>query len=170
MRFFRAREGKPARKAQACHILATLCEVAEVDASEYRIDWVTQLVSLFNDPSEEVVAGAWTGLDALVKSIPKDELEDLVVPLRKTLEGLSAPGQEVAGLCRTKGAQPIVPILLAGLLTGTEQQKEQAAITIGDLVQRTSDVAIKPYIIQLTGPLIRVISSGTLAAQIKGAM
>ena len=91
-----------------------------MDASEYRIDWVTQLVSLFNDPSEEVVAGAWTGLDALVKSIPKDELEDLVVPLRKTLEGLSAPGQEVAGLCRTKGAQPIVPILLAGLLTGTE--------------------------------------------------
>jgi hypothetical protein len=145
--------------------LATLCEVAEVDASAYRVDWVTQLVSLFNDPSEEVVTGAWTGLDALVKSIPKDELEDLVVPLRKTLESLSAPG-----LCRTKGAQPIVPILLAGLLTGTEQQKEQAAIAIGDLVQRTSDVAIKPYIIQLTGPLIRVISSGTLAAQIKGAM
>lgn len=151
-------------------MLATLCEVAQVDTEEYRVEWVTQLLVLFNDSSDEVVAAAWTGLDALVKSVPKDELEELVVPLRRSLESITPPGQEVPGFSRPKGAQPIVPILLAGLLTGTEQQKEQAAYGIGDLVQRTSDTGIKPYIIQLTGPLIRVISNASLGAQIKGAI
>jgi hypothetical protein len=151
-------------------MLATLCEVAEVDASEYRVDWVSQLLLLFSDSSEDVVDAAWAALDALIKSIPKEELEDLVVPLRRGIESAGPPGQHVPGFSRPKGAQAVVPVLLAGLLSGTEQQKEQAAFGIGDLVQRTSDAAIKPYIIQLTGPLIRVISGANLAAQIKGAM
>ena len=80
------------------------------------------------------------------------------------------PGQQVPGFSRPKGAQSIVPILLAGVLSGTQEQREQAALGIGELVQRTSEAAIKPYIIQLTGPLIRVISGQGLAPQIKSAM
>jgi hypothetical protein len=60
--------------------------------------------------------------------------------------------------------------LLAGVLSGTQEQREQAALGVGDLVQRTSEAAIKPYIIQLTGPLIRVISGQAIAPQIKSAM
>ena len=63
-----------------------------------------------------------------------------------------------------------MPILLAGVLSGTQEQREQAALGIGDLVQRTTEAAIKPYIIQLTGPLIRVISSQSISPQIKGAI
>ncbi|KAJ9123436.1 hypothetical protein QFC22_001638 [Naganishia vaughanmartiniae] len=142
----------------------------ELDASTYRVDWVRQLLTLFADRDEKVVSSAWSALDALVKSMDKEDLEELVVPLRRSIESTLSPGSEVPGFCRPKGIQPIVPILLAGLLSGTQEQKEQASYGIGDLVQRTSEAAIKPYIIQLTGPLIRVISSGTVAAQIKSAM
>jgi hypothetical protein len=167
----RAKDVAAERRSMACDLFAIFCEVNdELDASTYRIDWVRQLLTLFADRDDKVVTSAWSALDALVKSMDKEDLEELVVPLRRSIESTSSPGSEVPGFCRPKGIQPIVPILLAGLLSGTQEQKEQASYGIGDLVQRTSEAAIKPYIIQLTGPLIRVISSGTVAAQIKSAM
>lgn len=93
-----------------------------------------------------------------------------MVPLRRAIEGTGSPGRHVSGFSRPKGVQSIVPVLLAGVLSGTQEQREQAAFGIGDLVQRTSEAAIKPYIIQLTGPLIRVISGQAIAPQIKSAM
>ena len=147
-----------------------MCQVNTADATEYRVDWIRILVSLFDDPVEDVVTAAWEALEFFVKTIDKDELEDMVVPLRRAIESAGSPGRRVAGFSRPKGVQSIVPILLAGVLSGTQEQREQAAYGIGDLVQRTSEAAIKPYLIQLTGPLIRVISGQAIAAQIKGAM
>ena len=144
--------------------------VNHADTSEYRVDWIRNLISLFDDSAEEVVSAAWEALEAFVKTVDKDELEDLVVPLRRTIESVGSKERKVAGFSRPKGVQSIVPVLLAGVLSGTQEQREQAALGIGDLVQRTTEAAIKPYIIQLTGPLIRVISSQSISPQIKGAM
>jgi hypothetical protein len=55
-------------------------------------------------------------------------------------------------------------------LCSTHDQREQAALGVGDLVLRTSEAGIKPYIVQLTGPLIRVISSQAFPPAIKNAM
>ncbi|KAL1405501.1 translational activator of GCN4 [Vanrija albida] len=165
-----AKDVNPVRRATACNIFGTMCQVTEADTEDYRVDWVRILISLFDDPVEEVVTAAWEALEHFVKTIDKDELQSLVVPLRRAIEATGAPGRTVPGFSRTKGAQSVVPILLAGILSGTQEQREQAAYGIGDLVQRTSEAAIKPYIIQLTGPLIRVISGQSIAPQIKGAI
>lgn len=50
-----------------------------------------------------------------------------------------------------------MPILLQGILTGTAEQREQAALAFGDIVERTSQEFIKPYVTQITGPLIRIV-------------
>jgi hypothetical protein len=165
-----AKDVKPVRRATACNIFGTLCQVSEADTDEYRVDWVRVLVSAFDDPVEEVITAAWEALEFFVKGIDKDELQDLVVPVRRAIEGTGAPGRTVPGFSRPKGAQSVVPILLAGILSGTQEQREQAALGIADLVQRTTEAAIKPYIIQLTGPLIRVISGQSISPQIKGAI
>jgi len=166
----RAKDNNPTRRTTACNVFATMCQVNQADTSDYRVDWIRILVSLFDDPVEEVVSAAWSALEHFVKTVDKDELEDLVVPLRRTIESTGSPGKDVPGFSRPKGVQSIVPILLAGVLNGTQEQREQAAYGIGDLVLRTSEAAIKPYIIQLTGPLIRVISGQSIAPQIKSAM
>ena len=166
----RARDPKPRRRASSCNLLAKMCAVNHADTSDYRVDWVRNLITLFDDHNETVIIAAWEALEAFVKTVDKDELEDLVVPLRRTIEAIGSKERKVPGFSRPKGAQSIVPILLAGVLSGTQEQREQAALGIGDLVQRTSEAAIKPYIIQLTGPLIRVISSQSISPQIKGAM
>ena len=147
-----------------------MCRVNNADKSDYQVSWIRILVSLFDDLAEEVVSSSWEALEQFVKTVDKDDFEELVVPLRRSIEATASNGKRVPGFSRPKGVQSIVPILLAGLLGGTEEQREQAALGIGDLVQRTSEAAIKPYIIQLTGPLIRVISGQSIAPQIKTAM
>lgn len=110
-----------------------------------------QLLSLFEDSDEGVVAAAWGALEAFGKTLSKDQMESLSVPLRRTIESTGAPGHEVAGFCRPNGLKPILPILTQGLLAGTNEQREQSAFGLGDVVQRTAVDALKPYTTQITG-------------------
>ncbi|KAH9925947.1 ARM repeat-containing protein [Epithele typhae] len=149
------------RRTSGCEFFAIYCEASEQDDSLYRIDWIRQLVTLLDDPEVEVHTAAWQAFDAFVKSIPKDELEPLVVPLRRTIESTGAPGVYVPGFSLPKGVAPFVPIIIAGLTTGSNEQREQAAYAIGDLVERTAEAAIKPFVVPFTGPLIRVATQAT---------
>lgn len=118
-------------------------------------------MSLLDDGQVVVHKAAWSALDIFVKSVPKDELEPLVVPLRRTIEGTGAPGHYVPGFSLPKGVSPTVPIIIAGLTTGSNEQREQAAYAIGDLIERTEESAIKPFVVPFTGPLIRVATQAT---------
>ncbi|CCM02945.1 uncharacterized protein FIBRA_05060 [Fibroporia radiculosa] len=150
-----------ARRITACELLSIFCEESELDSSLYRIDWIRQLVSLMDDSEVEVHKAALHSLDAFIKSVPKDELEPLVVPLRRTIEGTGAPGRHVPGFSLPKGVAPTVPVIIAGLTTGSNEQREQAAYAIGDLVERTEENSLKPFVVQFTGPLIRVATQAT---------
>ncbi|EKM53603.1 uncharacterized protein PHACADRAFT_125439 [Phanerochaete carnosa HHB-10118-sp] len=149
------------RRVSACNIFTVFCEVTELDTSLYHIDWIRQLVSLLDDSQVPVHTAAWQALDAFVKSVPKDELEPLVVPLRRTIESIGAPGHHVPGFSLPKGVSPTVSIIIAGLTTGSNEQREQAAYAIADLVERTEESAIKPFVVPFTGPLIRVATQAT---------
>jgi len=137
------------------------CDVSQLDSSFYRVDWIRQLVSLLDDQEVAVHTGAWEAFDCFVKSVPKDELEPLVVPLRRTIESTGAPGRTVPGFNLPKSISPAVPIIIAVLTTGSNDQREQAAYAIGDLVERTDENAIKPFVVPFTGPLIRVATQAT---------
>lgn len=160
-RVHRAKHDSPKRRVSACNFFASFCEESELDSSLYRVDWIRQLVSALDDSQVLVHTAAWHALDRFVKSIPKDELEALVVPLRRTIEGTGSPGHYVPGFSLPKGVSPTVPIIIAGLTTGNNEQREQAAYAIGDLVERTEETAIKPFVVTFTGPLIRVATQAT---------
>ncbi|KAG6884723.1 hypothetical protein C0993_008704 [Termitomyces sp. T159_Od127] len=156
-----AKNESPRRRVSACKFFAVFCEVSELDSSLYRVDWVRQLISSLEDSQVEVHTAALEAFDIFVKAVPKDELEPLVVPLRRSIESTGGPGQTVPGFSLPKGVAPTVPIIIAGLTTGSNEQREQAAYAIGDLVERTEESAIKPYVVPFTGPLIRVATQAT---------
>ncbi|KAH9485783.1 eIF-2-alpha kinase activator gcn1 [Psilocybe cubensis] len=151
-----AKHESPKRRVSACNLFTVFCQASELDSSLYRVDWIRQLVSLLDDSQVDVYTAAWNAFDSFVKSMPKDELEPLVVPLRRTIESTGAPGRTVPGFDLPKGVAPTVPIIIAGLTTGSNEQREQAAYAIGDLVERTEENAMKPFVVPFTGPLIRV--------------
>ena len=65
----------------------------------------------------------------------------------------------IAGFCLPKGLSHVLPIYLQAVLTGGgTEAREAAADAIGELVAVTSEESLKPHIITITGPLIRVIS------------
>ena len=142
-------------------MFAIFCEESDLDDSLYRIDWIRQLVTLMDDGQVAVHTAASLALDVFVKSVPKDELEPLVVPLRRSVEFTGAPGRFVPGFSLPKGVAPMVPIIIAGLTTGSNEQRENAAYAIGDLVVKTEESAIKPFVVPFTGPLIRVSAQAT---------
>jgi hypothetical protein len=70
-----------------------------------------------------------------------------------------------------KAISAFVPIVIAGLTTGSNEQRENAAYAISDLVERTSEDAIKPFVVPFTGPLIRVATqAGTFPPAVKTAL
>jgi hypothetical protein len=71
------------------------------------------------------------------------------------------PGSTVPGFDLPKGCSPFVPVIIAGLTTGSNEQREQAAYAIGDLVERTAEASFKPFVVPFTGPLIRVATQAT---------
>ncbi|KAG8795503.1 translational activator of GCN4, partial [Serendipita sp. 399] len=149
------------RRVSALNFFRTFCNVSTVDFSLYRPDWVRSLVTLMDDRQMEVVEAAVAAFDSFVKSIEKDDLDSIVVTLRRTIESTGAPGRTVPGFNIKGSVSSMVPVIVAGLTTGNNEQREQAAYAIGDLVERTEEVALKPYVVPFTGPLIRVATQAT---------
>jgi len=50
-----------------------------------------------------------------------------------------------------------LPIFLNGLMLGSVEIREQSASGLGELINLTSESALKPFVIQITGPLIRIV-------------
>lgn len=144
-------------RARGCHYFATYCRVkaADADLGTYGLDWIRRLVSLFDDPNDNVVDEAVPAFDALVKTVPKEDLETIAVPLRHTLDSTGQSGKNLPGFQRPKGAAPLGAVFLAGLMNGTPDEREQGALGLADIVERSSAESIKPLIVSMIGPLIR---------------
>ena len=140
--------------------LRKFVEMSKSDFSMYVVDWFGHLLQLMNHADLCIVEAAWSALDKLTKSIPKDDLETYVRPLRRLMRwsmGDFAPGATVPGFCLPKGISPLLPVYLQGLMYGGADVREESALGIGDLVHLTTADALKSFTTQITGPLIRVI-------------
>ncbi|KAG0651944.1 translational activator [Hyphodiscus hymeniophilus] len=144
------------REATDYH-LAKFFSSSTVDYSRYNQDIIRVLLNSFDD-TQEVAKAAWTALNEFTKRLKKEEMEALVFSTRQSLQHVGVAGSNLAGFGLPKGINAILPIFLQGLMNGTAEQRTQAALGISDIVDRTSGDALKPFVTQITGPLIRVVS------------
>ncbi|KAF5682824.1 putative translation activator GCN1 [Fusarium denticulatum] len=155
------------RAATASH-LGNFFAAASVDYSRYNQDIIRSLLNSFDDRDADVVKAAWVALSAFTKKLRKEEMESLVVSTRQTLQRIGVAGANLRGFELPKGINAILPIFLQGLMNGTADQRVQAALGISDIVERTSEASLKPFVTQITGPLIRVVSER--ATEVKSAI
>ncbi|KAF4636926.1 hypothetical protein G7Y89_g1156 [Cudoniella acicularis] len=146
------------RRAATDYHLAKFFAVATIDYSRYNQDIIRALLMSFDDRDSEVVKAAWTALSEFTKHLKKEEMESLVFSTRQILQHVGVPGSNLPGFGLHKGINAILPIFLQGLMNGTAEQRTQSALGISDIVDRTSGDALKPFVTQITGPLIRVVS------------
>ncbi|KAL2132761.1 hypothetical protein VTI74DRAFT_3416 [Chaetomium olivicolor] len=145
------------RAATAQH-LAKFFASADVDYSRYNQDIIRALLISFDDRDTAVVKASWSALNEFTKRLKKEEMEALVQSTRQTLLQVGVAGHNLAGFELPKGINAILPIFLQGLMNGTPEQRVSAALAISDIVDRTSEASLKPFVTQITGPLIRVVS------------
>ncbi|KAF4480172.1 translation activator GCN1 [Fusarium agapanthi] len=156
------------RRAATAHHLGNFFAAASVDYSRYNQDIIRSLLNSFDDRDADVVKAAWVALSAFTKKLRKEEMESLVVSTRQTLQRIGVAGANLRGFELPKGINAILPIFLQGLMNGTTDQRVQAALGISDIVDRTSEASLKPFVTQITGPLIRVVSER--ATEVKSAI
>ena len=56
-----------------------------------------------------------------------------------------------------QGIAPILPIFREGILNGPPEVKESAALGLGEVIRKTSSEALKSSVVNITGPLIRIL-------------
>lgn len=146
------------KRAASARRLAVFFAQASVDYSRYNQDFVRALLISFDDRDRDVVRAAWAALAEFTKHLRKEEMEALVPSTRQTLLQVGVAGANLAGFELPKGISAILPIFLQGLMNGTPEQRTAAALAISDVVDRTSEAALRPFVTQITGPLIRVVT------------
>ena len=150
------------RRAATDYHLAKFFSSTTVDYSRYNQDIIRALLNSFDDRDAEVVKAAWTALSEFTKRLKKEEMEALVFSTRQALQHVGVAGSDLPGFGLPKGINAILPIFLQGLMNGTAEQRTQAALAISDIVDRASGDSLKPFVTQITGPLIRVVSERSI--------
>ncbi|EXJ86414.1 hypothetical protein A1O3_03365 [Capronia epimyces CBS 606.96] len=150
------------RRAVAAVHLGTFFETAAVDYSRYNPDLIRVLLISFGDRDPEVVKAAWSALSRLQSHLRKEEMETLVGPTRQVLQQAGTAGSVLPGFALPKGILPVLQIFLQGLMNGTTEQRVQAAMGISDIIDRSGPDALKPFVTQITGPLIRVVGERSM--------
>ena len=131
---------------------------SDIDFSRYHQDLIRVLLISFDDSDTEVIKAAWLALSELTKRLKKEEMEALVFSTRQILQQVGVPGHSLPGFLLPKGINAILPIFLQGLMNGTADQRTHAALAISDIIDRANADSLKPFVTQITGPLIRVVS------------
>ncbi|KAK5990963.1 eIF-2-alpha kinase activator GCN1 [Cladobotryum mycophilum] len=156
------------RRAATARHMAGFFSVSDVDYSRYNQDIIRSLLNSFDDGDLDVVKASWAALNEFTKQLKKEEMESLVISTRQTLQRVGVAGSNLRGFELPKGINAVLPIFLQGLMNGSADQRVQAALGISDMVDRTSEVSLKPFVTQITGPLIRVVSER--ATEVKSAI
>ncbi|KAL7748666.1 translational activator of GCN4 [Sorochytrium milnesiophthora] len=159
-------DNEPSLLVGACTAIGMVASCATADLSAHTHDMLRLTLDLFAHDDVSVVQAAWHALDAVVKSIRKEELDQFVGPTRRQLARMASRSKTsgtIAGFCLPKGIGPVLPIFLQGLMYGAAEVKEQAAFAIGDVINSSTAEALKPFVTQITGPLIRIVGDRVTA-------
>uniref|UniRef100_A0A4W3H8T3 GCN1 activator of EIF2AK4 n=1 Tax=Callorhinchus milii TaxID=7868 RepID=A0A4W3H8T3_CALMI len=147
------------RKAAAT-IINTYCSKSKADYFPHVRNLMAGLIRLFNDADETVLNESWDALSAVTKKLDSGGQLSLIDDLHKDIRAAAADakGEHLPGFCiPKKGVTSILPVLREGVLTGSPEQKEEAAKALGLVIKLTSAEALKPSVINITGPLIRIL-------------
>ncbi|KAI8013381.1 Protein ILITYHIA [Camellia lanceoleosa] len=108
---------------------------------------ITTLIVLLSDLDSAIVAVAWEALSRVVGLVLKEVLPSYIKLVRDAVstsrdkERRKRKGGPVLipGLCLPKALQPLLPIFLHGLISGSAELREQAAQGLGELIEVTSE-------------------------------
>merc|ERR1719391_1288814 len=133
----------------AVTLLHAFCDQTKVDYSEFVPQLIRALILLFTDTDSGVLSEAWAALNAVTQTLDAGEqmshVADVRQAVRFALADLKTDSELLPGFCLPKGISPILPIFRESILNGAP------------VIKVTSVEALKPSVVHITGPLIRIL-------------
>uniref|UniRef100_A0A8C7V0B9 GCN1 activator of EIF2AK4 n=1 Tax=Oncorhynchus mykiss TaxID=8022 RepID=A0A8C7V0B9_ONCMY len=131
-----------------------------LDYSAHTRNLLSGLIRLLNDSNPEVLVQSWDAINSITKKLDAGSQLALIDDLHRDIRSVAVDvkGQHLPGFCLPKkGVTCILPVLREGVLTGSPEQKEEAAKALGGVIKLTSSEALRPSVVNITGPLIRIL-------------
>ncbi|XP_068667141.1 protein ILITYHIA isoform X2 [Aristolochia californica] len=147
------------------YLIGYFFQNSKLDLVEEAPNMMSTLIILLCDSDSATVVAAWEALARVIGSVPEKMLPSYIKLVRDAVS--TARDKErrkkkggpilVPGFCLPKALQPLLPVYLQGLISGSAELREQAAEGLGELIQVTSEQVLKEFVVKITGPLIRII-------------
>ncbi|XP_019420925.1 PREDICTED: eIF-2-alpha kinase activator GCN1 isoform X4 [Lupinus angustifolius] len=158
-------DSQAAIRRSCAYLIGYFFKNSKLDLDDEAPNMISTLIILLSDPDSSTVTVAWEALSRVTSSVPKELLPSYIKIVRDAVstsrdkERRKKKGGpiHIPGFCLPKALQPILPIFLQGLISGSAELREQAAIGLGELIEVTSEQSLKAFVIPITGPLIRII-------------
>ncbi|XP_076452806.1 stalled ribosome sensor GCN1-like [Babylonia areolata] len=142
-------------------LLQALCSNSAVGGmGEYLPQLFRGLLQLFVRTDPPLLLAAWNCLDSITKKLDTSEMLPHIASVRQAVRFAASDfkGKELPGFSiPKKGIAPVLPIFREGILNGAQEVKEAAALGLGEVIALTSAEALKPSVVNITGPLIRIL-------------
>ncbi|KZS15891.1 Translational activator GCN1 [Daphnia magna] len=151
---------KKVMRRAAVSLLAGFCTHTKADYSQYVAQLLRGLIHLLTDTDPGVLNPALEALNSVIKTLDATQQMAHVGDLRQAVRFAMSDlkGQPfLPGCCLAKGIAPLLPVYREAILNGPPEMKEQAAQGLGELIKLTSPEALKPSVVAITGPLIRIL-------------
>lgn len=158
-------------KKSAAILLCAFCSNCPGDYSTYIAQLLNGLMRLMAEQDKDILMRAWEALNAVTKTLDSTQQIAHVGDVRHAVKFATMdlqPGEDLPGFCLPKGIAPLLPVFREAILNGMPDEKENAAIGLGEVVAITSSSSLQASVIHIAGPLIRILgdrfNSGVKAA------
>ena len=145
----------------AVTLLHAFCAETKADYSQYVPQLIRTLVLMFTEEDPIVLNQAWNALSAVTKTLDANDqmahVSDVRQAVRFAVSDVRKTDGLLPGFCLAKGIAPVLPIFRESILNGAPELKESAATGLGEVIKVTSAAALKPSVVHITGPLIRIL-------------
>lgn len=157
------------RRVIALECTPNFFENTVLDYNVYVVDLVSNAILSLDDKDQRIVKGNFDLLSVVLKAQDKSQLDRFIKPAKQALHLTGKPGHDLAAFTLPRGPSCILPIFLHGLMYGSNDEREDSALGIADVVSKTPAVNLKPFVSTITGPLIRVVGE-RFSSDIKAAI
>eukprot|EP00939_MAST-03C_sp_MAST-3C-sp1_P004375 g4375.t1 len=157
-------------RSEGLKLASSFFRETKADFDELVPHFLREILNLYVDSNPNVLVCALGALSALESRIGKESLADHVDFIRQSLSNTMSALKHrksaatsllrdengnalLQGACQKNGLKPFLGMVQHALHRGP--QRQEAAKLYGDLVRFTDKVHLKPYLIKITGPLIR---------------
>ncbi|XP_041673562.1 eIF-2-alpha kinase activator GCN1 isoform X1 [Drosophila eugracilis] len=153
------------RKSSAS-LLSAFCIHSPGNYCQYIPQLLRCLLKLLADNDKDILQKSWEALNAVIKGLNAAQQISHVSDVRQAVRFAASELKEteLPGFCLPKGITPLLPVFREAILNGLPDEKENAAQGLGEVIFLTNAQSLQPSVVQITGPLIRILGDRFNAA------